>query len=546
MFVSLVDLSFTRSLVADVYGKKGYYCYDPASMFSLEISRILDGYKYTKSFCRVLRDPQRGFHYFPLAGLTKEHIPSEDDFSNFRKRCGAEKYREILQVLVDIAYPLGFLSGPLIVSTDRTLFPTFSRFRGCDYFERECQKIQITGLLSRIKRRVNSYLNHPEKIALRKEYQVRARCPSQFFPEEKKRPLINLFTFSFSRFDPNKETDATSRLLGIVKKLKELGLMLLPLKSSINLIQMSSSLDTCLIKCPHLPSDIETRRGVRRSKEDPSRLEYIFGYDKITLTLKDPLLGIELPSDSLTQEGSIYEGNYFIQLRERFKERHPHLKIRIDLGDGHYDDKANYKWCRENGFETGFDYNTRGENLSEQALMTRGYDKNGTPFAPCARLTKWKCYDPLTKRSSFSCEKECLRECALNPLPRECLHRNNQHGFSTKMSVKIHPRLILRWHRASSIYKKIKSYRTSSERRNSNCKENDLGILERPRVRGIKKACVLSYLSDIASFLKRVFGLIIRITVNLRKYRETTKKKYWERLFGPEVPLYLLYAIQRE
>ena len=86
----------------------------------------------------------------------------------------------------------------------------------------------------------------------------------------------------------------------------------------------------------------------------------------------------------------------------------------------------------------------------------RGYDKNGTPFAPCSRLTKWKCYDPKTKRSSFSCEKECLRECSLNPFPRDCPHRDNEHDFSTKMSVKAHPRLILRWHRASSIYKKSK------------------------------------------------------------------------------------------
>ena len=150
------------------------------------------------------------------------------------------------------------------------------------------------------------------------------------------------------------------------------------------------------------------------------------------------------------------------------------------------------------------------------------------------------------KRSCFSCEKECLRESPGNPYPSHCPHRKYEHGFSTKMSVKAHPRLILRWHRASPIYKKIKSYRTSSERSNSNFKENDLDILERPRVRGIKRAAVLSYLSDIASFLKRAFGLIIRVTVNLRKYRETKNKKYWERLFGPKVPLYLLYAIQRE
>jgi len=65
-------------------------------------------------------------------------------------------------------------------------------------------------------------------------------------------------------------------------------------------------------------------------------------------------------------------------------------------------------------------------------------------------------------------------------------------------------------------------------------------------VRGIKRAAVLSYLSHITNFPKRVFGLIIRVTVNLRKYPETKNKKYWERLFGPKVPLYLLYAIQRE
>jgi len=309
---------------------------------------------------------------------------------------------------------------------------------------------------------------------------------------------------------------------------------------------MSSSLDTCLIKCPHLPSDISARRGVRRSKEDPSRLEFIFGYNKVTLTLKDPLLGIELASDSLTKEGDIYEGNFFIQLRQRFKDRHPQIKIVIDLGDGHYDDKPSYKWCRRNSSEPGFDYNSRNEDLSEEALMMQGYDKDGTPFAPCGRLTKWKCYDPKGKRHCFSCEKQCLRESPDNPSPSNCSHRDNKYGFSTKMSVKAHPRLILRWHRASSIYKKIKSYRTSAERSNSTCKENDLDILERPRVRGIKRAAVISYLSDIASFLKRVFGLIIRVTVNLRKYRETKDKKYWKRLFGPKVPLYLLYAVRRE
>ena len=153
---------------------------------------------------------------------------------------------------------------------------------------------------------------------------------------------------------------------------------------------------------------------------------------------------------------------------------------------------------------------------------------------------------PKLREAHFLVRKSVLGNVPLILFQKSDTHRDNEHGFSTKMSVKAHPRLILRWHRASPIYKKIKKYRTSSERSNSTSKENDLDILECPRARGIKRAAVLSYLSDIASFLKRVFGLIIRVTVNFRKYRDTTKKKYWERLFGPKVPLYLLYAIQRE
>ena len=94
--------------------------------------------KDTTSFCRVLRDPQRGLRYWSYAGLVKEHIPSEDDFSNFRARCEEEKYREVLQVLVGIAFSLDFLSESLVTSTDGTLFPSFSRFRRCNYFEKSC------------------------------------------------------------------------------------------------------------------------------------------------------------------------------------------------------------------------------------------------------------------------------------------------------------------------------------------------------------------------------------------------------------------------
>jgi len=44
---------------------------------------------------------------------------------------------------------------------------------------------------------------------------------------------------------------------------------------------------------------------------------------------------------------------------------------------------------------------------------------------------------------------------------------------------------------------------------------------------------------------KRIFGLIIRLTVNLREYGGTGKKKYWERPFTPQF-LFTFFMLSRE
>jgi len=48
---------------------------------------------------------------------------------------------------------------------------------------------------------------------------------------------------------------------------------------------------------------------------------------------------------------------------------------------------------RDRGGIAVFDYNRRNEDLSPEALVARGYDHNGTPYAPCGRLCRSNGYD---------------------------------------------------------------------------------------------------------------------------------------------------------
>ena len=122
---------------------------------------------------------------FSLAKILKE-INSANEKTSCRFQDSFSKDER--RFLSHYAYSLGFLSGPLTASTDGTLFPTFSRFMRCDYFEKRCQRIQITGLLSRIKGRVNKLLNHPEKIVLGKSIRLEQDVPLTFFPSGKRGP----------------------------------------------------------------------------------------------------------------------------------------------------------------------------------------------------------------------------------------------------------------------------------------------------------------------------------------------------------------------
>ena len=95
------------------------------------------------------------------------------------------------------------------------------------------------------------------------------------------------------------------------------------------------------------------------------------------------------------------------------------------------------------------DYNPRNEDLSKHALLSRGYDQKGWPFAPCGLLARPNGFDQKYQRLTFCCFKQCLNltHKALQDLQSrydigQCPHIHNQTGYAKHMYVKEHPQLI--------------------------------------------------------------------------------------------------------
>ena len=195
MITSLIDFSFIRSLVAHCYSEYGPACYDPPSLFLLDLFRYIDGYQNMSKFLELLRDKDRGrfyrthalrgvgpYPYGPEAG-NLDNIPCEATFSNFRARLGENLYNEIFHVLVDIFHQLEMITFN-ILAHDGTLYPTWARYKGCTYFCDYCCEIIVEDVLEKVRNRILYRLNKLSEGNLGSEIRVYEDCPSDRFPED--------------------------------------------------------------------------------------------------------------------------------------------------------------------------------------------------------------------------------------------------------------------------------------------------------------------------------------------------------------------------
>lgn len=537
---SLIDFSFVRSLAASAYSTKGGHAYDPVSLFLLQLFCFLEKFPDMKSFLAVVHDPERGKHYRIYAGI-HSHLPGEADFTHLKERLGETLYNQIFQVLVRIVHLLDLVTFS-ILSTDGTLFPSYTRYRGCTYFCEECDSIQFQGLIDNVKRRVLYRLKDPRKTLLGREIRVKVECPSHRFPEEIQKPKVELLTLFLKVADPARP-NPFNRIFGVEEELKALGLDLVVKKVHFHSIDLGR-IDSFYFRCPRLPSDTEARIGVRKDPSRPDRVEKVFGYNAVLTTSVEPLLGLELPVAGLTIAGNAQEGNQFIPLKEQIQKHQP--KTLIDLADAKYDELHNYLYARSQGSIPLIDYNVRNENISLEGLKQRGFDRNGWPFAPCGVLCRPNGFDASFQRATFICQRPCVSsvDIQLKTYAQGCPHFFNHQGFIKHMSIKEHPRLITEIIRGTPRHQKLRSLRPASERTNSTAKE-DLDLLLKPKVRGLKRSAVLVQLTMMAILLRRVAHFILKVTRAVEKAR-ARNPHHFVVIKGPKVSKFILNLIQRK
>ncbi len=521
MIASMIDFSFIRSLVADRYSPYGPPCYDPPSLFLLDLFRHIDGYKDMSRFCQVLRDEDRGRSYRQVAGFGA-NIPCEATFSNFKLRLRPSRYNEIFHVLVDIFHQLEMITFT-ILAHDGTLYPTWARYKGCTYFCDQCSSITVEDVIGKIKNRILYRLNNMAGQSLGSELRVYVECPSSRFPEDVKKPKIELFSFklAFTDGDLTEEQRNTAILFGVHEELERQQLCINTLRSNITHLNFNDG--SMSIRCPKLPKDTDARIGVRRNPQQPDKKQKVFGYNLVLTTSVELQLKIELPVAVTNIAGNAEEGSQLITNKQQIAAHHP-CAAKIDIADAKYDIINNYGYIRGSGSIPIIDYNRRREKLSRQALLKRGYDQNGWPFAPCGLLCRPNGFDEKHQRLTFCCFKQCvkLKRKALDDLQQRydisaCPHIGNKTGFPKHSYIKEHPRLVNEIPRGSKRYKEIKKIRSASERSNSTLKE-DQRVLDKPRVLNRHRANILSQMAAISLLLYRGFSFVIKTTCRIREH----------------------------
>jgi hypothetical protein len=389
-------------------------------------------------------------------------------------------------------------------------------------------------------------IQEPAQIVPGKECRVRTECPNPNLPNDIKRARITILSFALENAseEPSAIDSNNLKFFRVEEPLTKLGLVLQFRESHIHEILVSSFLgetpDSVHIRCPKLPYDRDARIGVRRMPSNPDKTEKIFGYNAVIATSIEPHLGVELPVGCITIAGNAQEGNTFISLQNQIRKFHS-VDPRIHLLDAKYDELHNYEFARKQGAIPLIDYNPRNEKLVREALLQRGYDRNGRPFVSTCNLPmRPNGFDAAAQRLSFSCFKQCAKskDPAILELYRNCPHRSKRLGFSTHVPIAERPRLLLEIPRGSERYRQLHRLRSASERTNSTLKE-DNAILRNPSVRSLRRASIESLMGVMTTLIDRVVRFTIDVTVKERKFKNSGDKAWLDQLSHPDIPSHL-------
>ena len=497
-----IDLCFTRSLFAPYYSKEGGHCYDPASSFFLEVASRVDGYPDSASCCADLRQQDKGRRYRELAGL-HEAIPGEDDLCNFRRRVDASAIEAALAVFVGLFRDFGLITGELL-STDGQLEPSYARFKGCAYFCQACRQLpvdeasrdELARQLQAGAKRLEIRCPFPDVVQ-----KVRHATTKQGRPRE---PQVALLEIEYVPADSAKTTGSQQ----LAQWLCRLPDQLPPLHMKWSQLTQGpqGELWGC---CPKVPSDLDAKVGYHIDNKNPQKTERVFGYLQQKTTNIDVDLGVELPVGNSTYPANVHEGRHF--QAHRAKIAIPFRSRQVELTDAGYDVVKNYQSIRGRGGLPIIAYNPRHENLSAEALLARGYETNGTPYAPCGRLCRSNGYDDRSDSRQYVCGLPC-------PWPERerCPHGQKVRGYTRRMAFTAYPRLIGPMQRGTEAWKILYAARTASERTNSYDQEV-IGTGRPQKLRGLRAFRFCGAIRTVAHLLRRALQFVLDVTYTLGK-----------------------------
>ena len=514
LVATLFDFTFVRSIFASAYSARGGHCYDPASLFILLVFAFVASYEHLADFVRDLHDPSRGHQYRVFAGLHGQHIPTEADFTHFIQHCGP-LFDLVFHAVIEIVREAGFISGRAL-TTDGMLVPTWSRYRGCNYFDAAvCPLLAMPeNLAALVQTRIDELAatlsaHHPVQGGY-----VEIECPrwselvaAHPYLAEKKPKAVLLFHLrlhyplrgvSWPDVPDGREV---LRGLGLAVTLAE-GIFLEVVQCHV--VRQDGGLS---VSCPRVPTDTEARLGVHLSPRTGEE-EYVFGRDvMITSSVEVQLGGLTLPVGLSLHPANTNEGTMFIEQDKQVAQHD--LPERVHVLDGAYDSEPNYAHLRAKGCLPIIDYNSRRENLSPQALHTRGYDERGWPYADCGRLMPPLA--PMTQQGTavHACHRQCLLD-GTDEGQSPCPYLPHPLGQVKHMPISDYPRLVAESIRGTPERKKVEGLRSPSESINSYA-QHCTG-LQAPPVRGDHAFFARAHLSLLGLLLRKVVGFILDMT----------------------------------
>jgi hypothetical protein len=137
-----IDWSFLRLLMAPFYqsSTEGGYCWDPVTLFLLDLIRVLLRYNSRADLLAELhKGTALGRRMAALVGIDLEHphdaahtVPSEMAFTHFRNRLGPEVYEAVFQVIVGLLRQLDIITFQ-VLAFDSMLVEAWATFHGCKH-----------------------------------------------------------------------------------------------------------------------------------------------------------------------------------------------------------------------------------------------------------------------------------------------------------------------------------------------------------------------------------------------------------------------------